>query len=184
MVRHGDQKLATVTLVHMHKSIVSRMKEVMVLLLLQTIAGVLSLALEHLKNNETKRWYVPKRTIWLMKRLEFKTSAESSKIIQTSRVVKPRELNNLDNITVNLKYLKSCQREVFPLPRQCYLCLYFICLPLGCWLSNLYLKTRSFSWDSGFLNVSTWIFHKYLKVYMAKIKLLLPFSQIIILKLK
>lgn len=184
MVRHGDQKWATVTLGHTHTSIVSRMKEVMVLLLLQTIPAVLSLALEHLKNNKTKMWYVPKRTIWLMKRLEFKTSAALSKIIQTARVLKPIELNNLDSMTVNLKYLKSCQREVITLPRQFYLCLCFICLPFGCWLSNLYLQTRSFSWASAFLNVSTWIFHKYLKVYMAKIKLLFPFSQIIILKLE
>lgn len=37
------------------------MKEVMVLFLLQTIPGVLSLALEHLKNNETKILICPQK---------------------------------------------------------------------------------------------------------------------------
>lgn len=80
------------------------MKEVMVLFLLQTIPGVLSLALEHLKNNETKILICPQKNNLVDEEAGIQETAELSKIIQTSRVVKPRELNNLDNITVNLKY--------------------------------------------------------------------------------
>lgn len=129
----------------------------MVLFLLQTIPGVLSLALEHLKNNETKIWYVPKKNNLVDEEAGIQESAELSKIIQTSRVVKPRELNNLDNITVQpqiSEVVKKLSEGSDSSPEQCYLCLpYFICLPLGCWLSNLYLQTRSFSWFS-LLNVS------------------------------
>lgn len=88
---------------------------------------------------KTKIWYILKRTIWLMKRLEFKTF----------RIVFDLGMASLENWIIVITWLSTSNSyraimwEKIPLPGNVIHACDFIYLLLGCWFSNLYLRTHS-----------------------------------------